>query len=412
MSANTVAKAAGAGAPMSGGSSDPSPSSSAAASPLALLRPHHQQAHAAAAVGHMTPPSPASAGPAPPPPSPASAPRDYRKGNWTLHETLILITAKRLDDDRRATGAVAGGGGVHGHGHGHHGHGHGSPTTPRSAEQRWKWVENYCWNHGCLRSQNQCNDKWDNLLRDYKKVRDYESRTAAAAAAAGGVTVSVSGGVPSYWNMERHERKDRNLPTNLAPEVFDALTDVLSRRAARRGGAAIAGAAPPQLALPPPPQPPHPPAPPSPPKPLLVQPRPPPPTPLPLQTAVAPPATSVSAEELTGSSESGEEEGSEEEEEEDGDEEPEPKRRRLNRLGSSVVRSATVLARTLVACEEKRERRHREVLELEERRLRLEEQRTEVRRQGFAGLISAVNSLSGAIHALVADHRSGDSASR
>jgi len=109
------------------------------------------------------------------------------------------------------------------------------------------------------------------------------------------------------------------------------------------------------------------------------------------------------AEEPTGSSESGED-GS------DGGE-PEPKRRQLNRLGSSVVRSATVLARTL-ACEGKRERRHREVLELEERRLRLEEERTEVRRQGFAGLVSAVNSLSSAIHALVSDHRSGDSASR
>nr|BAH02611.1 sh4 homologue [Echinochloa crus-galli var. crus-galli]BAH02615.1 sh4 homologue [Echinochloa crus-galli var. praticola] len=373
------------------GSSDPSPSSSAAASPLALLRPH---AHG----GHLTPPSPAS-GPAPPPPSPASAPRDYRKGNWTLHETLILITAKRLDDDRRA-------GGVHGHGHAAHGAAVGSPTTPRSAEQRWKWVENYCWNHGCVRSQNQCNDKWDNLLRDYKKVRDYETRTAATATATAAAAAPGGGAgaaIPSYWTMERHERKDRNLPTNLAPEVFDALTDVLSRRAARRGGAAIAAAPTPPLALPPPPPPPPPTAPPSPPKLLLAQARAPPPPPLPLPTAVA---TSVSAEELTGSSESGEE-GSE-----DDGEEPEPKRRRLNRLGSSVVRSATVLARTLVACEEKRERRQREVLELEERRLRLEEQRTEVRRQGFAGLISAVNSLSGAIHALVSDHRSGDSASR
>ncbi|CAD6259125.1 unnamed protein product [Miscanthus lutarioriparius] len=378
-------------------SSDPSPSSSSAAgpSPLSLLRPHtHTHGHG---HGHMTPPSPASA-PAlvAPPPSPASAPRDYRKGNWTLQETLILITAKRLDDDRRA-------GGAHGHGHGVPPAAAGSPTTPRSAEQRWKWVENYCWNHGCLRSQNQCNDKWDNLLRDYKKVRDYESRATAtepatAAPAPGATNIQ---GLPSYWAMERHERKDRNLPTNLAPEVFDALTDVLSRRAARRGGAAIAAAPPPPLALPPPPPPP------SPPKPLLVQPRapPPPPPPLPLPAvAVAPPATSVSAEELTGSSESGED-GS------DGGE-PQPKRRRLNRLGSSVVRSATVLARTLVACEEKRERRHREVLELEERRLRLEEERTEVRRQGFAGLVSAVNSLSSAIHALVSDHRSGDSAAR
>jgi len=277
MSANTVAKAAA--APMTpAASSDPSPSSSSGAgaspSPLALLRPH-QYPHG---HGHMTPPSPALTAP---PPSPASAPRDYRKGNWTLQETLILITAKRLDDDRRAGG-----------GHGHHGHGvppavAGSPTTPRSAEQRWKWVENYCWNHGCLRSQNQCNDKWDNLLRDYKKVRDYESRAAAVTAPA---TAAPARGLPSYWAMERPERKDRNLPTNLAPEVFDALTDVLSRRAARRGGAAIAAAPPPPLALPPPPPPP------SPPKPLLVQPRaPPPPPPLPLPAvAMAPPATSVS----------------------------------------------------------------------------------------------------------------------
>jgi hypothetical protein len=268
MSDNTVAKAAAA-TMTPAAASDPSPSSSSGvgASPLALLRPH--------AHGHMTPPSPALAAP---PPSPASAPRDYRKGNWTLQETLVLITAKRLDDDRRAGGA--------------HAHAHalaGSPTTPRSAEQRWKWVENYCWNHGCLRSQNQCNDKWDNLLRDYKKVRDYESRAAAAAPAAAPATRAL----PSYWAMERHERKDRNLPTNLAPEVFDALTDVLSRRAARRGGAAITAAPPPpQLALPaPPPPPPLPP--PSPPKPPIVQPRAPPP-PLPLPAAVPPPATSVS----------------------------------------------------------------------------------------------------------------------
>ncbi|KAF8412734.1 hypothetical protein HHK36_000703 [Tetracentron sinense] len=40
----------------------------------------------------------------------------------------------------------------------------------RPAELRWKWVEDYCCRNGCLRSQNQCNDKWDNLMRDYKKV--------------------------------------------------------------------------------------------------------------------------------------------------------------------------------------------------------------------------------------------------
>ncbi|XP_010935420.1 uncharacterized protein [Elaeis guineensis] len=328
------------------------PSNSA---PLGLLdHPHHHPHH------H----------PPPPPSSPSSSSpglaRDYRKGNWTLHETLILITAKRLDDERRAGGGSSSSGGA----------------APRSAEQRWKWVENYCWKNGCLRSQNQCNDKWDNLLRDYKKVRDYEARATASTAAA-------AGGGPSYWAMERHERKERNLPTNLAAEVFEALTDVLSRRAARRGGAGAA-ATPASRGLPPPPPPPPTLTPPPQPQTLAATPPPPPPPPPSAQP-------SVSAE-MTETTDSSENEGVE----------PEAKRRRLRRLGSSVVRSATMLARTLLACEEKREQRHREMVELEERRLRMEEERTEMRRQGFAGLISAVNNLSGAIHALVSDHRNGD----
>ncbi|XP_073106086.1 uncharacterized protein [Elaeis guineensis] len=330
--------------------------------PLELLEhPHPHHPH-----HHPRPPaySPSS--------SSAALARDYRKGNWTLHETLILITAKRLDDERRAGGGSSASGGA----------------APRSAEQRWKWVENYCWNNGCLRSQNQCNDKWDNLLRDYKKVRNYEAR---ATATAGGGT---AGDRPSYWAMERHERKERNLPTNLAAEVFEALTDVLSRRAARRGGAGAAVSTPgSSRALPPPPAPPPPPAltPPSQPQPPAVTPTPTPPPP-------PPPARASVSVEMTETSGSSENEGLE----------PEAKRRRLRRLGSSVERSATVLARTLLACEEKREQRHREMVELEERRLRLEEERTEMRRQGFAGLISAVNNLSGAIHALVSDHRNGD----
>jgi len=154
--------------------------------------------------------------------------RDYRRGNWTLPETMLLIEAKRKVHEERHPGD--------------------------QGLARWRWVEDYCWRAGCRRSQNQCNDKWDNLLRDYKKVRDYESRATATAPATAAPAPGASNiwGLPSYWAMERHERKDRNLPTNLAPEVFDALTDVLSRRATRRGGAAIAATPPPPLALPPP----------------------------------------------------------------------------------------------------------------------------------------------------------------
>ncbi|CAA6671852.1 unnamed protein product [Spirodela intermedia] len=86
--------------------------------------------------------------------------REYRKGNWTLEETMSLIEAKSMDKERR-TKRVAGGGGP--------------------SELRWKWVEDYCWKMGCHRSQNQCNDKWDNLMRDYKKVRATRRRRRPAA---------------------------------------------------------------------------------------------------------------------------------------------------------------------------------------------------------------------------------------
>ncbi|KAJ3692905.1 hypothetical protein LUZ60_012000 [Juncus effusus] len=357
--------------------SDPSSSNT---SPSPLTFHHHRPATA--------PPLPL---PPPPPSSPSSSSiREYRKGNWTLHETLILITAKRLDDERRYPG-LGGGGGAGGAG---------TSAGGRPAEQRWKWIENYCWNNGCHRSQNQCNDKWDNLLRDYKKVRDYESRiVSATSTAAEDQRGGSKGDSPSYWTMERLERKERNLPTNLAQEIFQALTDVLGRRATRR--------ALPLALLPPPPAVPagtaamttasaSPSVSASPsPRPIQTAPPVPPQAPPPPPPSVPASQPSVSdALEVSESSEStDDDEGTE----------PAPKRRRLRRLGSSVVRSATVLARTLLACEEKRERRHRELLELEERKLRFEEQNSELHRQGFAGLISAVNNLSGAIHSLITD---------
>ncbi|XP_035836867.1 uncharacterized protein LOC110895757 isoform X4 [Helianthus annuus] len=120
--------------------------------------------------------------------------RDYRKGNWTPEETLILITAKRLDDERRITT---------------------TSSSRTGGELRWKWVENYCWSNGCLRSQNQCNDKWDNLLRDYKKVRDYQNRST---------------GQPSYWAMDKTQRKHLNLPSNMLPNIYEALNDVVQKK--------------------------------------------------------------------------------------------------------------------------------------------------------------------------------------
>ncbi|WJZ81494.1 hypothetical protein VitviT2T_001334 [Vitis vinifera] len=277
--------------------------------------------------------------------------REYRKGNWTIQETLILITAKKLDDERRIKASS-------------------TPPDPssgaakhhcRTGELRWKWVENYCWSHGCLRSQNQCNDKWDNLLRDYKKVREYESRSSAAAA-------SGDEHHPSYWKMEKHERKDRNLPSNMSSEVFQALNEVVHRRYPLRTIAQPSSSSVPS------------------PAPISVRPPSPPP----------PPTTAPAASETSDSSET---ECSEKLE-------SNTKRRKVRNIGSSIVRSASVLARTMKSCDEKKERRHREVMELEERRMQIEETRNEDNRKGINGLVSAVNNLSGAIQTLISGRQS------
>lgn len=83
----------------------------------------------------------------------------------------------------------------------------------------------------------------------------------------------------------------------------------------------------------------------------------------------------------------------------------EAKPRKVRNLGSSIMRSASVIARALRSCEEKKAKRHRQMMELENRRLKMEEDRVEVNRQGIASLVSAVTNLSGAIQSLISDQR-------
>lgn len=80
-------------------------------------------------------------------------------------------------------------------------------------------------------------------------------------------------------------------------------------------------------------------------------------------------------------------------------------KRKVRKLGSSIKRSTSVLAKTLIECEEKKEKRHQHVIQLEERRLQIEETRNEVNKQGFDGLITAINNLSGAIQSLASNRQ-------
>ncbi|XP_010499681.1 PREDICTED: trihelix transcription factor ASR3-like [Camelina sativa] len=167
--------------------------------------------------------------------------REYRKGNWTLNETMVLIEAKKMDDERRMRRSI------------------GLPppeqqqdsrsSSNKPAELRWKWIEDYCWRKGCMRSQNQCNDKWDNLMRDYKKVREYERRRVESSFAAGesssssAAAAASAGDTASYWKMEKSERKERNLPSNMLPQTYQALFEVVENKTLSSSTAATAVAA-------------------------------------------------------------------------------------------------------------------------------------------------------------------------
>lgn len=80
------------------------------------------------------------------------------------------------------------------------------------------------------------------------------------------------------------------------------------------------------------------------------------------------------------------------------------KRKKVRKIGSSIMRSASVLAQTLKSCEENKEKRHQQVMELEQRRLQIEETRNEVNRKGITDLVAAMTNLSGAIQSLIANH--------
>ncbi|KAF9624107.1 hypothetical protein IFM89_007805 [Coptis chinensis] len=279
-------------------------------------------------------------------PSPSPSPstsliREYRKGNWTLHETIVLITAKKLDDERRTKAST-------------------TPPDPTNPNKTTTTI------FLLLLRLEPLNFVGNGLK--ITKVREYEARS------------DVSNDLPSYWKLEKHERKERNLPTNLVSEVFEALNEVVHRRYAAKTPSSSSSPAAvdakgnayssvPTTLLP------------APPLPTLPPPPPPPPS-----------QPTVSDETSGESSES---------------DSKMKRRRKIKNVGTSILKSASVLAETIMTCEEKREKRHKDIIELEERRLQIEETRNEVNRQGIAGLISAVNNLSGVIQSLVSDRHSG-----
>lgn len=83
-------------------------------------------------------------------------------------------------------------------------------------------------------------------------------------------------------------------------------------------------------------------------------------------------------------------------------------------VGTAISRGASIIAEALQGCEEREERRHREILSLHERRIQIEESKTEINRQGISGLtglVDAINKLANSIHALASNKNNNNQSS-
>lgn len=69
-------------------------------------------------------------------------------------------------------------------------------------------------------------------------------------------------------------------------------------------------------------------------------------------------------------------------------------------IGSAISKSASIIAEAIQACEEREEKRHRDLMSLQERRLQIEESKAEITRQGINGIVDAINKLANSMLAL------------
>lgn len=115
--------------------------------------------------------------------------RIYKKGPWSVSEMLVLQSAKREDVVRAGKGAPG--------------------IKHRTAQEKWQSIEDYCWSHFVQRSAQQCQDKWESMSAEFKKVKDFEC--------------GILPGQKPYWHMTIDERKSVRVPPNFQKEVYTAL---------------------------------------------------------------------------------------------------------------------------------------------------------------------------------------------
>ncbi|OVA19304.1 Myb-like domain [Macleaya cordata] len=81
--------------------------------------------------------------------------------------------------------------------------------------QKWKMISDNCAASGVVRSSDQCHRKWESLLVEFKKIKDWESQP----------------GVASYWSLENERKMELGLPSFFDEELFRSVCDNLNLKA-------------------------------------------------------------------------------------------------------------------------------------------------------------------------------------
>lgn len=131
-----------------------------------------------------------------------AVPHKLRGPNWTEQEMLVLIGQKRVEWDGR--------------------HNCSQPSLAKFVYGTTAWKQVLA---GCMsvvgfraRDADQLTNKWDGLIKDYKKLKDYVEGTGSA----------------HWWGMNREEKRDlcktRKLPLEFTETMYNEMESFVGKR--------------------------------------------------------------------------------------------------------------------------------------------------------------------------------------
>ena len=132
----------------------------------------------------------------------SALPHKLRGPNWTEEEMLVLIGQKRIEWDAR--------------------HNCSQPSLAKFVygSTAWKLVLAGCMAEVGFRARDadQLTNKWDGLIKDYKKLKDYVEGTGSA----------------NWWGMSREEKRDlckvRKLPLEFSESMYNEMENFVGKR--------------------------------------------------------------------------------------------------------------------------------------------------------------------------------------